>query len=335
MSGATGPGSSALPSCEGSRSENREASTQSGQAADPILYPRSEQPEASSRMRTGAAVDPNEAQLIELSMMTLPLVSPDVVQTHASSVSSASSRPASIITDQEPPTSEAPVQESSARDTSVTPNSSSLTAVSTVEEQPNRQRRLQDVHVSPTTSRPTTITTAEETPFPNDSRLHLVDSTRDSQSFSVHGQPFSENSVSDDRDSTRTPTHVSRVQILKAPHRLTWWKPWKIRSLWLSILLIVTVFFVITILTLVNISNEEQGFTPLWNPPGFFARLPAFENNIWTQGVLYTSLPAFFMTLYSLMFSSTVTMFMDLQPYMDLAKPDGASARTTIMLNYR
>ena len=41
------------------------------------------------------------------------------------------------------------------------------------------------------------------------------------------------------------------------------------------------------------------------------------------------------MTLYSLMFSSTVTCFMDLQPHMDLAKRDGAPARTTIMLDYR
>lgn len=99
--------------------------------------------------------------------------------------------------------------------------------------------------------------------------------------------------------------------------------------------LFIMVSLIITILTLYLISGANQGFSPLWDPPGFLARLPAFQNNIWSAGVLYTSLPAFFMALYTLWFSATVTTFTDLQPYVDLAKRDGAPARTTIMLDYR
>jgi hypothetical protein len=459
---AEDPASSALPSSEGSRLENGGVSTEnpSGQAADPTLYPQSEQLEASSTIPTGPAVDPNEAHPMKLATVPSPPVSPDVEEIHVDLVAPASSRPAPIITAQEPPAQatpaqetpaqetpaqdtpvhntsaslissrpttvattqemtaqemtaqemtaqemtaqemtaqemtaqettaqetttpatpvqetpvqetpvqetpvqetpvqetpvqqtpvqempiqetlakETPAQESLVRDTSVSPNSSSLTATPTVQDPLNRERTHHDLYVSPTSSRPTTITAAEARSFQNDSRVRLLNSTRHSRSFSVQGQPPSRHSVNDDRGSTRLPSHVSRTQNLRktAPRRLKWWKPWKIRSFWLSILLIITMFLVFTILSLVAISNEEQGFTPLWNPPGFLARLPAFENNIWSQGVLYTSLPAFFMTLYSLMFSLTVNCFMDLQPCMDLAKLDGATARTTIMLDYR
>jgi hypothetical protein len=183
---------------------------------------------------------------------------------------------------------------------------------------------VHDTSVSPTISRTTTNPAAEEPSSQTHSTVRLLTTT-------AQCEPPSGDSVNDSQSPTISPRHSP----LTTPDRLEWWKPWQISWLWLLILFLITIFLALTIFVLVLISSKEQGFTPLWNPPAFLARLPAFENNIWSQGVLFTSLPAFFMTLYSISFSSIVTCFMDLQPHMDLAGRYGATARTTIMLDYR
>jgi Protein of unknown function (DUF3433) len=113
------------------------------------------------------------------------------------------------------------------------------------------------------------------------------------------------------------------------------WKSWKIRYPWMSFLLVVTISLIATIMTLDVISRRNNGFAPLTSAPGFLARDPVIEKAIWQQGILYTSLPAFIMTLYRTMWESTVSAFADRQPYVDLKKKGGRPARATIMLDYK
>lgn len=76
------------------------------------------------------------------------------------------------------------------------------------------------------------------------------------------------------------------------------WKSWKIKYLWLSFLLMITISLIGTIITLNLISKKNGGFAPLTSSPGFLARDPEIERAIWAQGILYTSFPALIMTLY-------------------------------------
>jgi hypothetical protein len=210
---------------------------------------------------------------------------------------------------------------SSLRPTPVSSSNTRLAAPSTALRTPTRERSSIDIHGSPLSSRQTISSPAEQGSVqPDHSSTSLLVSTIDTQ---------------DGRGSIGNPGDIPLEQILRQTERTTWWTPWKITWYWLCVDLFITVSFIITILGLYIISIANQGFSPLWDPPDFLTRLTAFENNIWSQGVLYTSLPAFFMVLFNLWFSSTVATFSDLQPYVDLAKHDGAPAGTTIMLDYR
>jgi hypothetical protein len=113
------------------------------------------------------------------------------------------------------------------------------------------------------------------------------------------------------------------------------WKSWKINYPWVSFLLVLTISLIATIITLDIISRRNDGFAPLTNAPGFLARDPEIERAIWAQGILYTSFPAFIMTLYRTMWESTVSAFADRQPYIDLKKAGGRPAKATIMLDYK
>ncbi|KAG4430109.1 hypothetical protein IFR05_014407 [Cadophora sp. M221] len=113
------------------------------------------------------------------------------------------------------------------------------------------------------------------------------------------------------------------------------WRSWKTQWPWLSLILFVTISLVLVICTLDLASRQKTGFASLGNPPEFLSKRPALEKALWSQGILYTTLPAFLMTLYTMMVSSSVTSFVELQPFLDLAKPNGGPARNTIMLDYR
>ncbi|MCJ1249111.1 hypothetical protein MMC30_006334 [Trapelia coarctata] len=117
----------------------------------------------------------------------------------------------------------------------------------------------------------------------------------------------------------------------------TWeeWKSWKIGWPWLSFLLVVTVSLVLVIAALDVVSRRNSGFVRLSDPPAFFTHNPALERAIWSQGILYTALPAFFMTVYRTMWESSVTAFADRQPYVDLKRHGGRPLRSTIMLDYK
>ncbi|PVH78370.1 hypothetical protein DL98DRAFT_656240 [Cadophora sp. DSE1049] len=113
------------------------------------------------------------------------------------------------------------------------------------------------------------------------------------------------------------------------------WNSWKTRWLWLSLILFITMSLVIVILCLDSASRQNTGFAPLGSAPAFLSKRPVLEKALWSQGILYTTLPAFLMTLYIMMVSSSVTSFVELQPFLDLARSNGGPAKTTVMLDYR
>ncbi|OAP56086.1 hypothetical protein AYL99_09265 [Fonsecaea erecta] len=110
------------------------------------------------------------------------------------------------------------------------------------------------------------------------------------------------------------------------------WKSWKIRPPWLTLLFTLNIAFVTTILTLDSFSKRNHGFVGLGDAPGFLARDPSLEQAIWTQGIFYTALPAFIMTLFQTAWHAAVAAFAERQPYVELKT--GGPARTTILLEY-
>lgn len=113
------------------------------------------------------------------------------------------------------------------------------------------------------------------------------------------------------------------------------WKSWKIKYPWLLFLLVITISLIATIVSLDIVSRRNNGFASLTSAPGFLARDPVLVRAIWAQGILYTSFPAFIMTLYRTIWDSTVAAFADRQPYVDLRKTKARPAKATIMLDYK
>ena len=116
------------------------------------------------------------------------------------------------------------------------------------------------------------------------------------------------------------------------------WKEWKSRKIgwpWLSFLLFATVSLISATAALDVVSRRNSGFFRLSDPPAFLTHNPALEKAIWTQGILYTAVPAFIMTVYRIMWESSVAAFADRQPYVDLRKDGGGPLRSTIMLDYK
>ncbi|ORY12582.1 hypothetical protein BCR34DRAFT_600473 [Clohesyomyces aquaticus] len=113
------------------------------------------------------------------------------------------------------------------------------------------------------------------------------------------------------------------------------WKPWQTQWPYLSLLLITVIAFIIAIAILQVISKRHSGFAGSSNPPAFLVRHPRIRKAIWDQGILYTALPAFIMTVYRTMWDSSVMATADRQPYIDLARPQGAHPNCTILLDYK
>jgi Protein of unknown function (DUF3433) len=113
------------------------------------------------------------------------------------------------------------------------------------------------------------------------------------------------------------------------------WRSWKVEWPWLSLLLFIEVSLILVVATLHTVSQKSSGFVRLQSPPSFLAKNPALAKAIWQQGILYTTFPTLLMTVYRMMWESSVTAFADRQPYVDLKKRDGGSAEATVMLDYR
>jgi hypothetical protein len=113
------------------------------------------------------------------------------------------------------------------------------------------------------------------------------------------------------------------------------WRSWKIQFPWLVGQFIVLLAIIITIITLDQISRNNYGFTALGNAPWFLASDPGVDQAIWQQGLLYTALPAFFMTLYRAAWDSTVSHMAERQPYVELRNEQGRPAAQTLLLDYK
>ncbi|KAF2473545.1 uncharacterized protein BDR25DRAFT_386341 [Lindgomyces ingoldianus] len=93
------------------------------------------------------------------------------------------------------------------------------------------------------------------------------------------------------------------------------WRSWKIHWLYMALLLLIVIFFIITISTLTVISRRDSGFARESQPPGFLQRNPELRKAIWEQGIFYTAIPAFIMTIYRTMWDASVMAFADRQPW--------------------
>ncbi|KAH8690408.1 hypothetical protein GQ44DRAFT_780446 [Phaeosphaeriaceae sp. PMI808] len=113
------------------------------------------------------------------------------------------------------------------------------------------------------------------------------------------------------------------------------WRSWKIHWLYLSFLLLVTTLFIVSISVLTIISRRDNGFARESQPPGFLERNPGLRKAIWEQGIFYTALPAFIMTVHRTMWDASIMSFADRQPFVDLLKRDGRVAKRTILLDYK
>lgn len=113
------------------------------------------------------------------------------------------------------------------------------------------------------------------------------------------------------------------------------WRSWKIQYPYLSVLLLLSFGFIFAIAALTAISRRDSGFARQSRLPLFFQHNPGLRKAIWEQGIIYTALPAFIMTVYRTMWDATVMAFADRQPYADLMKAGGRHPRRTILLDYK
>ncbi|KAF1994384.1 hypothetical protein P154DRAFT_567385 [Amniculicola lignicola CBS 123094] len=129
----------------------------------------------------------------------------------------------------------------------------------------------------------------------------------------------------------------TRQQPPVVPHdnNLKEWRSTKIKWPYLSIILLITVCFITTIAVLTFFSQRDHGFARESRPPPFLQRNPGLRKAIWEQGIFYTAVPAFIMTIYRTMWDTAVMAFADRQPYVDLMKSGGRSPKRTILLDYK
>ncbi|KAF2822827.1 hypothetical protein CC86DRAFT_422774 [Ophiobolus disseminans] len=143
----------------------------------------------------------------------------------------------------------------------------------------------------------------------------------------------------------------------KRPEEFEGWRSWKIHWAYLSLILIINMLFVTSISILTTISRRDNGFARESQPPAFLRRNPGLQKAIWDQGIFYTAIPAFIMTVYRTMWDASVMSIADRQPFVDLLKKqkkkigredergrdniievekkDGRSAKRTILLDYK
>jgi hypothetical protein len=135
-----------------------------------------------------------------------------------------------------------------------------------------------------------------------------------------------------------TPTEEAQSEPEEPEIEIAWkeWKSRRIHMTWLGIQLCVVLAMITTILILDQLSRSKSGFADLGAAPPLFSGKPKLERAIWTQGLMYTALPAFLMTLYRTAWNSSVMALAERQPYVELRRPfRGSPPKQTIMLDYR
>ena len=86
---------------------------------------------------------------------------------------------------------------------------------------------------------------------------------------------------------------------------------------------------VAAIIILLTLSIHRHGFVAISSPT------TKFGGYIWRKGLLWTTLPSLIIQFYSTWFGLVVGAASERQPYVELARPSGSSARRTIFLDYR
>jgi hypothetical protein len=113
------------------------------------------------------------------------------------------------------------------------------------------------------------------------------------------------------------------------------WVDWKLKAPFLVFQLCLTIGLFVSIVTLLKVSQSNSGFARLGGPPGIFSDHPNLEQAIWAQGLQYTSLPTFIMTLYRTIWEGIVAALAKRQPFVELRKePWGGPSSKTVLLDY-
>jgi hypothetical protein len=113
------------------------------------------------------------------------------------------------------------------------------------------------------------------------------------------------------------------------------WQSWKL-SWWFNITVLLTeIGFIVTIIVLDWLSARNGGIVTVPNIESSSSTLSllVIPNIRQYHGLLWTSLPSFIFTLYSLIWATVVAASYERQPFIELQR--GGNVRCTIMLDYR
>ncbi|KAH9224912.1 hypothetical protein DL95DRAFT_400209 [Leptodontidium sp. 2 PMI_412] len=115
--------------------------------------------------------------------------------------------------------------------------------------------------------------------------------------------------------------------------------PWKLRWWATFLVTIVNVVFITTIVVLLAISKSNSGFATISSSSvlqlSFLGvNLGKLDKNS-AYSLLWTSFPTLIITVYVLCWSAIISDFQDRQPFIELAKPDGATGKMSVLLDYR
>jgi hypothetical protein len=113
------------------------------------------------------------------------------------------------------------------------------------------------------------------------------------------------------------------------------WRSWKL-SWWFNITVLLTeISIIVTIIVLDRLSARNGGIVTVPNiePSSSILSLLVTPKIRQYYGLLWTSLPSFIFTLYSLTWAAVVAASYERQPFIELRR--GGNARRTIMLDYR
>lgn len=113
------------------------------------------------------------------------------------------------------------------------------------------------------------------------------------------------------------------------------WKPWKLKYLTLSTILIFEAAILAAICVLLAISVRNYGFVTVEAQTSSPRAVLPTLSNFWTQGLLWTSLPTLLLTFFKIAYDAVVSAVVDRQPFVELARPKGTIAVKSILLDYR
>jgi hypothetical protein len=107
------------------------------------------------------------------------------------------------------------------------------------------------------------------------------------------------------------------------------WQPWTL-SYWLNIIIVsVEIGFAVTIVVIDRLSAVRNGLVQVDSDTSPFLLQPLFNNY---HSLLWTSLPTFIFSLYSLVWTAIITDNTNRQPYIELMR--GNNAERSVMLDY-